>query len=1547
MQKISNKILSMAMAITLIAPTIFPTMSYAANDIAREKDDQNVNFDALLNNEHSYVANLDEEISLDILLSAKNNEYIESALITIENNNYKLGNVENEKIDSISENEIKLKPVNQGEEVKIELPIEFEKSDLINKDYFNKDSKVILEATLIDEEGNTKDVTETVENHLEWTSDVELTISQELKRYLKYENKTLVSFLVSTGIKDNKIPLTEKKIQMYVPKIADKEPSKIILPDQEYIYQDQILEINKKYVNEENNEVTWNSNDEFLVTFIYDAQMEDSALDLESIVYAKTVDGREIDKRLDNTSFDVDKQVGSLIEASISGDTSLNKGYLYTNLNREENKFETTFNVNYQINVGVSDLIDEIQIKENNKEENLTKKVTIDRDNLIDILGEDGQIKVLDQSYKELGILNKDTLELNVENSNLMYVTTKPIKEGNINIKLNKSINSNLIYTKESVLNMKEIENSIDVYGLLEGNEISNNHVINKIALIEPTSNASIEISKTNLSTVVKNENIVLTATLEKNDVTDMLYKNPEILITLPDKISNIELKDARLIYEDELIPVTFRSEGNTIYLKLEGVQTEYSSLPNANGTVVRIVMDITLDNLAVNSDENIIFQYTNRVIEDEIRSIEIPVKIVAPTGFVTANYGEIAEKVTSISEDRVIGIKANDKEKQINLSGTVVNNLGENATGFMILGRIPSTDTWAVDGNNEDLNSTYATSLLSAISVEGIDCDVYYSENGQADYNLENSNNGWTNEKKENSKSYLIVAKGEVTPGQRVTFNYNANIPRNLDYENSATSIFAVYYDNNSEEGISKNVISSKKILVETENIPVIKTEITATEYNTGDKIEEGLEVNLGKLIKYTVKATNTGRKTAENVNIKALRPENGAFYIIRYLEEGNVYDNYYDYSEELSQNVGRIEPGETKTAEFIVDTVMNMRDEVATLRAVVTADNTKEESSASFENKLIERTLQLNISSAKIDEDIRIGEKITYYLKAEGYKGDLENSIPIQIEVPKYMNLEEYENGVYDEEKRLLTFNIDNSSASNFTFSGTVTYSEEPNQEIALLAKAVYEGKEIKSNRYVKYIKDGKGITGTLSSNIVGKMLDTDTVEYYISVKNNSKKDAKISVIDYLPRELKIKSYTVKNGDKGYTKEDVGIIENIEELVQVGETLKVTIVAKPYILDNVGQVKEIENKVEIIVNGETINLNSIKQQIEGTSNFNTVVNEETKEEKDNIYSISGKVWYDENGNSKQDENEIGMTAVPLKLYDVNTKDYIKDEKGNILEIYTNDNGEYKFENLSNGEYIVSASYDNEAYIIANYQDGELAQNENNDFIESKLKSADSNIITINGENVYNTDLGLIDVDSFNIILDNKISKISVIDGNETKVYDLNSKNANVKLENKKDATVIVEYKIDVINQGNVDGYVTKIENPIPEKMRFVSELNNDWYIDKNGNAINTAIANTLIKAGEKITLTIILLQDLNEDSKELLESVAEIKGTYNKYGIEEVKTESLSAAKAQTAQIIVSKDNTKETMQVLGISVSLIAIITLFGVVIYRAINKEKIII
>ena len=103
---------------------------------------------------------------------------------------------------------------------------------------------IIDEENILNQENN---ILETIESNSNFNIDAQATIKQELKRYLKYENKTLISFLVSSGIKENSMPILEKTIQIFVPKINDKEPSKIIVSGQEYTYQDQILLINKSY----------------------------------------------------------------------------------------------------------------------------------------------------------------------------------------------------------------------------------------------------------------------------------------------------------------------------------------------------------------------------------------------------------------------------------------------------------------------------------------------------------------------------------------------------------------------------------------------------------------------------------------------------------------------------------------------------------------------------------------------------------------------------------------------------------------------------------------------------------------------------------------------------------------------------------------------------------------------------------------------------------------------------------------------------------------------------------------------------------------------------------------------------------------------------------------------------------------------------------------------------------------------------------------------------------------------------------------------------
>ncbi len=1601
MHSLISKITSTLTAIAIVGSNLMPALVYAANYIPDDKVDDDIIFDAKINSEYSYVANIDEhlfnsasldgqlsnsanadeQLSLDINLAITNNGYIKDGQITIEDNNYKIGDIksteendalsaetpaetpegalaenstgisasnlaetatENTNFQKINDNTIELNQINSQEQINISLPISFEKNDVMDSSYFERDSKVKLNATYVKDNGKQEQITKEINLHLKWDAEVEGSINQELKRYLKYENKTLVSFLVSSGIKDNKLPVSAKTVQILVPLINNMEPSKIIVSgnQDEYSYQNQVLVINKKY-----NEIQWNSNDEYLVTYIYDTQAEEINIETLAVMLAKTIVGKDVEARTDNLSYHAQEALGNLVEASIVGDNEINKGYMYTNLNRSENKLETPFKSSYKINIGLTDFVDEIQIKENPSEyETATKRIAINGEEFVQIFGEEGSIRVLSTNNEELGILNKDNLQLDVNQYGLKFITSKPVQEGDITIYLEKIINPNLSYTREILSQVNTLNNSIEVIGIFQGQEISNSHITKTINLIEPESQATISISRENLSTVVTNEDVVITATLERNDISDSLYTDPQILITLPEQVTNVTLKDAKLIYEDELVPVDFRMVEKQIYLKLQGTQTMYSNIPNANGTVVRIVADIDLDNLAVNSNEKVTLQYTNQA-RNELKTVEVPINIVAPTGFVTANMGALSQTVTAINEDATIQIPVYDKEKTIRLGGTIVSNLQENASGLMILGRIPSQDTSLANTSNEKTDSTFSTTLTSRIEVSGLDADIYYSDNGMASYDLQDQENAWSLDAKDTSKSYLIVAKGEVTPAQKVNFAYNVNAPRNLGYENRAISSYAVYYDNKAENGINKNAILAKSISIATENLPIIKTEITAKYNNSQEAINEGDAIHLGQLIQYTIHVTNSGKKAAEKVTVKVQRPEETTFYITTYDSNSNSYETNHDESAVMSYAIDKINPGETKDVDVVIEIPKwAEQNSMATIKTEVTAENMLENSTAILENTITSGTLELNISPIYTLPKILINDEISYNISLENNKFEDLNNVSVKINIPKYLDITEAKDGTFDEKTRTLTYTLEKLDIyKTYTLKAKVTHTDEPNQEIKLTGTATFDGMEkaIKSNTCINTVTDTKGFSATLSSNITGKMIDTDTVEYYVNVKNDSKKSAEIAISEELPKELELISYTVKNKNTGYTKENTMSLSafNVNENVEAGQTLKVTIIAKPYLLDSVGQIKDFESNVYVSVNGLKLDINSVNQQIEGTSNFNTVYTKQNNEEQGNIYSISGKIWYDENADSKQDASEIKMSNIPLNLYSVTGKSLLKNEDGSILEVYTNDNGEYKFDNLGKGQYIVIAKYDNEKYELANYQSKDSSQNEDSDFIESDNKEAITNVITISEGNVYNIDLGLVDKPNFNITLQNNISKINVINGKETKTYDYNTELANIELNKKENVTLVIEYSIKAVNNGNVEGYVTNIANYIPQGMQFISELNENWYVDSNGDAINTSLANTLIKPGETQELKLILVKNVSENDVELLHNMAEIRGTYNKYGVTTSQV-NLKKNNAKSADIIIN-ESTNLIIPAL-ISICIIAIMAVIGIGVYKYINR-----
>ena len=85
----------------------------------------------------------------------------------------------------------------------------------------------------------TKELIETVA----WTAEPSENLAQALTRYIKYDTKTIVSFDVKDGIKDNLVPVKSKKIDLVVPKINNKFPEQILISDPSYknTYTDLIL----------------------------------------------------------------------------------------------------------------------------------------------------------------------------------------------------------------------------------------------------------------------------------------------------------------------------------------------------------------------------------------------------------------------------------------------------------------------------------------------------------------------------------------------------------------------------------------------------------------------------------------------------------------------------------------------------------------------------------------------------------------------------------------------------------------------------------------------------------------------------------------------------------------------------------------------------------------------------------------------------------------------------------------------------------------------------------------------------------------------------------------------------------------------------------------------------------------------------------------------------------------------------------------------------------------------------------------------------------
>lgn len=1603
MKKVTSKFLAILLIFTLAGFQFITTGVYAADLLSQNANtsEENVKFNATLGNEDSkdnyvYNANLDfTENKVYFNLSVLNTGYLKDIVINLENNNYifNTANINDSRIKNITETKLELNQINAGENIEIAIPITFEKNESISKDYFNKESKVTLNATYVNEKNKERKIEKEIDLNLSWSiSEENLTteISQNVIRYLTYNNKTMLSVIVKDKLKDSKLPIDNKEIKISVPELSGYKPSEIIVSaistgntngkndgtsfsNEDWEYDEQEGTVTIKTTNSQNEEgnIAWNKElaDSFVITYLYDVNMNEEATTISTKVSSNVllVNGQIAQNETTENEYKIDGKIGDIVNTEIINDTnSINKGYMYNNINAQDKK-ETDFSQTYKINVGLVEALDKINVKETGTFLNETevsnyvynKKISTTYDEFIKILGENGYININNEDGSLIGTINKDNLSIDVNASKISIELSKPITEGDISLKVDKAIKGELPFTKNQMQDFNKLSTKIAV----------NKETISEIALEEPTSKASIEISNKNLSTVVKNEDVIITATLETNDISDALYENPELSIELPEEVKNIDLKDAKLLFEDELVQNEFKVEGNKIYLSLNGLQTKYATQATSNGTVVRLVTDLTLDNLAPNKESNVILNYTNNNTatqekEATTNTVETPVTVVAPSEFVITNsmsgYNEDQTVTSQEGKESIGNIVANSSEKTMKITGTVVNNLGFDASGVAILGRIPYKGNKNV-ATGEDLGSTFDTKLNSQISLEGINAPVFYSTNENADSDFQKEENAWSQEYSEDAKSYLIVIPNTLTNGTEFTFSYNVKVPANLQYKNTVKSNFAIYYNNNAEEGEKQNVVGATPVGITTGLEPEVKSEITAYDFNTGEVILNNGNITEGQYIKFKVKVKNETDKEATNVKVTQLMPEELAALVY---EEGSIGDpgEYvlnYDIKEQ-TETIEKLAPGEEKEIEFNVgntEIISEVEGQEPTEHSIVTtfkldSDQT-EEQNFEYVMKNTKGILNLQLIANK-EGKVSVGDQISFRIFMKNVNRDEKNNTVLNLKFPQGMEYSgtEYKE-YYDKEKNVLSYPVGKLTSREtvyMQFYGKVTGNLASDAKV-VASGTCDEGNEVFSNS-VTYYSSKVDIYAEQLTNIPdGIMLDTDQLEFYIDIENRGDVDVSLTLEDTLPKELQLKDYKLVVNGNEVANATAGFIRTNFTL-KAGENARATIKAKA---DTIEKGKEItvENKPTLkILNGADVEVNSVKLTIQGTGIYNP--DEGTDEPtEEGAYKITGNVWLDEDNNGKRSSSEQKLSNIKVMLYDANEGKIAKDIAGNDLVMTTGEDGKYTFNNVKPGKYNVVAEYDTNIYMITNYHVEGSSDTENSDFINATLDgkqvAATDNLIVKNS-NFYYIDLGLSKVKKFDLSINKTVAKVTATNPKlETITQDVNKQFGAVSLYNTyiESTTVLVEYNIVITNEGEIPGYAKEIVDYLPEGMEFNSELNGSWYLANDGNVYNTSLANTIIQPGESKTITLVLTRKMTGENTGTVHNQVEISKDYNEYGMKDQDSTPGNKQDGEDdisyADLLITLGTGKEVASFIGITLGVLAIIGLAVYVIKkRILNK-----
>ena len=970
-------------------------------------NNKNIEFDAYFKpdgtNKHSMEAEISAEQKLYVKVNVKNAGYLENATISFENPNFSISKAfaqsENVKSVDYDNNQLTLNQIESGKEVEIEIPVNFVRNDNMDLTYFSRETKLNLTGTYYDENEKERNIKSDINIRLNWTATPKAILNEDVIKYGAYNSNVYMQTLLTSTLEGNSLPVESTKLEVTAPKIANKNPTEVRIfantpatngaeftKDMwSYNKDTGILEINLEN-KENNNQVNWRQGeDKFYITYIYtDVTAEATVVTLNANSNIKTyVTEQDVTANVQK-NVELKGNVSTVVDTEVSATSEIYKGYMYAN-----NKYETEYASTISANIAYTDAVDKLVINENNAtfvtangatmqagNNMYYKSIAINKVLFDKILGQNGNIQIYDQNGNRVAGIDKNTpvdangnmvITINQNVTALRIETTKPETEGIITFNISKAIKATTNLSRATITNIQRIDTAVS------GNIVSADMVTEMATKTETTNlketatKAELYINNTNLTTTAKNENVEIKAILKSNDYTCDLYSNPTVLITLPSEIETLEIKTINLLYNENIqissYDVVTDNNGNkVIRIYMQGEQTEFVT-DISKGINVVINTDITLRKTAASTTKNATLKVTNdKAIQYENDGIAIvPMNIYAPQGVVllssVANFSNDNEEIVSLPNKEQAGkIDIKSNAKNITMKATVVNNYGKDIKNPKILGRLPFQGNKKTDGT--ELGSTVDTILTSGLTVSGIANNpytIYYSENGNATADLNNAENGWTQNVTDASKikSYLVVFNDYVMP-QATSFDmaYNVQVPENLSHNENAFGTYTVYYeeDENSQT-IAKETIAPT-VGVSTGKGPELKAEI----YTNVDSTASTEDV-----MEYKITVRNDGEVAAENAKVTVNLPDMVDY--AEYIEEpmGNRYEARPE-QRTLELSVGNLGVGESKEVSF---TIMANKEGTFKLDFVLSADNLEKSEQVS--------TAEVQVSQASFNTNSR----------------------------------------------------------------------------------------------------------------------------------------------------------------------------------------------------------------------------------------------------------------------------------------------------------------------------------------------------------------------------------------------------------------------------------------------------------------------------------------------------------------------------------------------------------------------------------------------